>query len=1335
MSKAMHCTAGEKAAVVRLDSKLEDGHHAHPMTFVQESIWLEEQRTPDSCRYLEYWVHRFRGRINVSSVQAALSRITARHAALRSRLILAGDEPLQIVLPPAAVPLEVRDINPEKLQEALRETLNGPIDLAESPPLRASLLRISDAESVLALALHHAVVDSHSLNVLTREFAQFYLEAETGESEELSHLELQMGDYAEETRNAEASELDGRMPRWQEYLHEAPEETTFPLDRARPEANSYRGGSVGFELDRETTIGVRRLARRLKVTPFVILFSALNVLLHRHSGQTDLVTGTTVSLRDREVLEPLIGCLADIVPLRVRMDDDSSFEDVVRSVDGAVKNTRSENRIPFSRIVRNVARLGSSRTPVCQVVMGFDEPPVPLQIPDVEAERLPFHNGTCKYDMFFNIVAAPRAYGGSVEFSADLFDTETVQRIVERYRTLLAAVLADPTAPVRALGLLPDDERRILLSEWAASGTSGQHRMSAVELFERQRRLSPQGEAVIFGNTTLTFSELGAAADVLCREIRQYDASPGSAVGICLDRSPELAVAVLAVLMSGRPYVPLDVSYPKERLAFMMRDSGMTTLITRRRLAALLDIPPGTAIIDVEESTQQTHCHLPKVQEPASDDLAYVIYTSGSTGQPKGVAMPHGPLANLLDWQLRNSSCGSSSRTLQFAALSFDVSFQEIFASWAAGGSVVLVDEETRRDPGKLLATIEELSIERLFLPFVALQQTAEYACAAGVFPKGLREVITAGEQLYITPAIREFFSRLPHAFLENQYGPSETHVVTALRLTGDPALWPEMPSIGRPITNAVVYLLDSDLRPVPIGVPGEICVGGSALAAGYLGRQGLTAERFVDTMVADQSERLYRTGDIGRYQPGGLIQYLGRGDGQVKIRGHRVEIGEVESTVKAIPGVADAVVVASDADGPERKLVAFLKPVSGSDTWQNAQGILSSRLPGYMMPSAIVPVSEFPLTPSGKIDRRALAQRKTVKRGQPVSSGPLNSLEKALCDIWQDVLGVPGIGVNDDFFENGGNSFSAVRMVTQVRKILHRNVDVQTLYSASTIKSLAERLSQPGSPADHSPVPSNAQSLVSLRDGDRHPPLFCFHALPGTLMRFTSLAANLRAGVPVYGLQARGLDPDNVPHTSIQDMAKDYIAEIRAVQPRGPYAFLGYSMGGITAFEAMTQLSRSGEEVSLLAMVDTDTRCDRTDVEGGALAHLMRYGLRVSADLGRLLNLPAARRVDELLRLGIEAGSLPRDFNHQRLRRMIEMYDFNAQALEAYSFPDEAYEGNLLLFRATADDGNSDDLGWRKYAKEVSIVPSPGDHYHMMDPGNVEVIARLLDEQLTTIS
>ncbi|MBT3155349.1 amino acid adenylation domain-containing protein [Streptomyces sp. CHD11] len=1027
---------------------------SYPMSSEQESIWLNDQFQEGASRYLESWTYRLRGAPVVpAAVQAALDGIVARHEALRSRLHLVGGQPRQTVLPPGPVALEIRRVTPGRLPAALTRAATRPVALDRPPLLRATLLRLDtheggDSDAVLVVAVHHAVVDGWCWSLLDTEFSALYRAALDGSDPGLPELPVQFGPYAQ----ARPAPSPASLEYWRHALAGAPQESSFPTDRPRPAVLGAGGDRVEFTLEPGLVTGVRALARQARATPFAVLATALGALLARSSGRQDVVIGTPVSRRDDENLEPMLACLTDVMPLRRNLSPAASFAELTSRTKAAVWDAVRHRDVPYSRLVRDLeVERSSGRFPLFQVVLGLDDSPAPsLDLPGITAERLYVHGGTAKYDVFLHMV--PRAGGihGYWEFSTDLFDRVTAERLTARLTALLTAAVAHPDRPLAELDILPPQEHA-LLQQWTHGPAPAGDSPLAHEAVTAQARRTPDALAVVHRDRTLTYAQLEAAAANVAAHLVARGAA-GEPVGIHLRRSPELAVAVLGVLKAGGSCLPLDPDYPTGRIAFMAADSKIRTVLTQRDLTGMTDLAGAEPVV-VDGLPPAPAVPLPTA---GPDDLGYLIYTSGSTGRPKGVAMPHRALANLLAWQRDRSAAGAGTRTLHLTPLSFDVAFQELFSTWTTGGTLVIADDETRRDPARLLDLLAAQRIERLFLPFVALQQLAEYTCATRRTLPRLREVATAGEQLFATPALREFFrSHAPEAVLDNQYGPTETHIVTAERLPKDPATWPDLPPIGRPITGARVLVLDGTLHPVPPGTTGELCVSGPVLADGYLGRPDLTTERFV---VRD-STRLYRTGDLVRHLADGRLQFLGRGDDQVKIRGHRVETGEVEAALRALPSVTDAAVVTEETP-TGRRLVAHYLTAAGDTAAAHPAAIrqaLAQRLPEYMVPATVLRLESFPLTPSGKLNRAALPRPQRTDAQPPTPcTPPTTPTERRIARIWGELLGLTRIGVHDDFFALGGHSLLATRLVLRIREELDVQIPPGAVSASATVATLA---------------------------------------------------------------------------------------------------------------------------------------------------------------------------------------------------------------------------------------------------------------------------------------
>ncbi|HXO19982.1 MAG TPA: amino acid adenylation domain-containing protein [Thermoanaerobaculia bacterium] len=852
---------------------------------------------------------------------------------------------------------------------------------------------------------------------------------------------------------------------------------------------------------------------------FMTLLAAWNTLLFRVSEQTDLVVGIPIANRNRLETEGLIGFFTNTLALRTRLTAGERFLDLVRDVREEALQAYSHQNLPFECLVEELAPERSlAHTPLFQVMFSLQNMPLgELTLPGLTLSPRELPRQTAKFDLSLFLVEAGEELLVTLEFAADLFDAVTADRFLERFRILVEDAIANPQRSLAELTLLPACERHQVLCEWN-DVTAGGGSLCIHRLVEAQARRTPGAAAVLSTDMTeISYRDLDDLAERLAHRLRELGVRPDDHVGVCLERSWEAVVALLAILKAGGCFLPLDSAYPRERLGLMLADAAAPVIVTRDRLAAAL--PPHHARVlslDAKWPEPAGEGDLPDV---GPEHLAYAIFTSGSTGRPKGVILPHRTLANLIAWQVA-ASAAPAGRTLQFASASFDVSLQEILATWAAGGTLVLLSEEARSDVEALLRRLGEARVERLFLPFVALQQLAEAASgAAGELPP-LREVITAGEQLQATPAVRALFARLPGCVLRNQYGPSETHVVTEFSLgparPGEVEDWPALPPIGRPIAATEVHLLDPRGLPVPIGVPGEIYLGGAGLARGYLGDPGRTAERFVPTPWG-QGGRLYRTGDLARRRPSGEIEFLGRIDHQVKIRGFRVELGEIEAALAAHPAVREAVVVAR-GEGAGKRLVAYVLPATAESGPGDLLRVhLRESLPDYMVPAVFVPVESFPLTSSGKLDRRRLAvsgpePRETASRG----AAPRTPTEELLAGIWAEVLGLERVGIHDGFFDLGGHSLLATRAVSRLRCAFGIELPLRVLFERPSVAALAElldALARHEAQAEALPVEPERPAPIAPRPADAGDPPVSFS------QEQLWFIDRLEPGSPVYNL------------------------------------------------------------------------------------------------------------------------------------------------------------------------------------------------------------------------
>ncbi len=1060
-------------------------------SFAQARLWLLDRLEPGLASYNAPLALSITGPLDATALAAALAALVDRHETLRTALAEdAGREgqPVQVIASRLSVPLPRVDLSglagrtaAEALGTVEREAAR-PFELARPPLLRAVLFRLAPAEHLFFVNAHHAVVDAWSLDILVRDLMAFYGEARSGRPATLPALPIQYADFAAWQREwLQGEALEQRLAPWRRRLEGAPTTIALPTDRPRrggANGDSRETGHAGahalFNLSGAVAAALRELGRAAGATPFMVLLAGFEALLARLSAQGDLLVGTTIANRDRTEVENLIGLFVNTLALRGELGDDPGFGEHLARVRETTVEAFADADLPFEKLVEELKperRL--AQNPLFEVAFVFQRSAlVATAGEELGLAVVEVHNATAKFDLTLQVFDLGDAFRAFWEYRTALFDPPTVERLTRRLATLLAEAVAHPERRISALALLDSAERR-QIAAWSraptpapASPLSAASAPSILARFGAQAARTPERVAAVFAEGSLTYRELAARAARLAHRLRVRGAGPEHPVALLVERSLDLPVAVLGALEAGAACVPLDPDYPRERLALMLADSRAVALVVHRRLRDRL--PPQELPL-VFLAGERLDGPGEEAAPPARldpDDLAYVLFTSGSTGRPKGVALPHRALANLIDWQLATGGDQEGRATLQFASLSFDISFQEMFATWGAGGTLVLLTDEVRRDPEALLALLDRHQIHRIFSPSIALQQLAE-AAAGHPAPRALRELVTAGEQLQVTPRVRQLCAGLPGVRLHNQYGPTETHVVTALVLADDlpggPRLWPALPAIGRPIPGVVIRLLDAALAPVAIGVPGELYLGGVCLARGYHGRPELTAERFVpdpDPESAPAGARLYRTGDLARFRPDGVIEYLGRIDTQVKVRGMRIEPAEVEAALATHPQIGECAVVARRSGGGETFLAAYVAARRGPAlSSRQLRDFLRGKLPDAMVPAAFVELAALPRTPSGKVDRASLPDVEIDATTMAGFVAPRTAVEEVLAGIWSGVLRLERIGAHDNFFDLGGHSLNATTVTAQVRSTFKVELPARALFEASTVAELARRV------------------------------------------------------------------------------------------------------------------------------------------------------------------------------------------------------------------------------------------------------------------------------------
>ncbi|MGB2960773.1 MAG: amino acid adenylation domain-containing protein, partial [Bacteroidota bacterium] len=1026
-----------------------------PLSFAQQRLWFIDQLEPGSGQYNIPVGFRMVGSLDIRVLEEVIHRIVQRHESLRTVFSSRDDEPIQVVtselkLKPRFVDLRTTPVSrrEEEARQMLIEDAQQPFVLERGPLMRVTVLRLQDKEYWVLLTLHHIISDGWSMSVLAKEITSLYQTTVSGAPSPLPDLSIQYSDFACWQREwFRGEEVEKQVRYWREQLGGAVQVLDLPSDRPRPAVASYRGESYEFDIPGDLSRSLERLAREEDATMFMALLSGFHALLYRYSGQEDISVGTPIANRNRAEIEDLVGFFVNTLVMRVLFSRDLTFRQLLRKVREVTLGAHAHQDLPFEKLVEELdPERATSHAPLFQVMFVYQNlPQQSFRLPGMTIEPLRVDQGTTPFDITFSIFEQTGGLKGSIDYSADLFDHSTMERLAEHSLTLLRAAVADPDQPVSAATLLTPAEQRTVVVDWNDTAISFRDRDATLHgLFEATAHRDGSSIALEVEGEQLSYSELNQRANKLAHYLVRHGVGPEVRVGVCLERSIEMIVAMLGILKAGGAYVALDPAYPNERVQYILLDSRATLLLTQKDLVGGLpeDHPPAV-LLDSEWDGIASEKNSDPGVHVLPENLAYVIYTSGSTGRPKGVAIEHRSAVNLVQWASRVFPSEVTENTLASTSICFDLSVFEIFVPLSSGGSVTLV-----RNALDVLQFGED---SRVTLVNTVPSAIAELVRERGI-PDSVRVVNLAGE-LLPTSLVKKIYDLPGERKVYDLYGPSETTTYSTYAFR-EPD---RRPIVGRPVANTQIYILDQSQQPVPVGVPGELYIGGSGLARGYLEKPDLTAERFVPEPFSGKSGSLmYRTGDLARYLADGNIEYLGRVDHQVKVRGFRIELGEIESELRQYGSVKEAVVIVREDTPGDKRLVAYCVPnqIPGPQP-SHLRGILKEKLPDYMVPSAFVEMDEIPLTPNGKVDRRALPIPELGVTAAK-ESAPRTPVEEILVEIWSEVLSVDHVGVEDSFFDLGGHSLLATRLMSRLRRAFEIEVPLRTLFENPTVAGLA---------------------------------------------------------------------------------------------------------------------------------------------------------------------------------------------------------------------------------------------------------------------------------------
>ncbi|MFF5973373.1 amino acid adenylation domain-containing protein [Streptomyces sp. NPDC012769] len=1332
-----------------------------PLSHAQGTLWFLDRSAPDGLSSHLPLCTRLRGDLDVAALREALAAVVARHEALRTAIVEREGGPVQEVRPevPVELPLvEAAGDGPGQRLAAARalvaERIAEPFDVGRAPLWRAVLVRVAPDDHLFLFDAHPLVCDAGSLEVLTGELAELYRSSRAGGAPRLPDLPVQFPDYAVWQRaSLDAGERDRLAAYWRDALAGA-EVLEFPTDRPRGDTLTFAADTGGFPLGHEGLARARELAREEGATPFDVLVAAFFTLLHRYSGLDDLVIGTPDAGRRPDALSSVIGPFTGLTVLRGDVSGDPSFRTLVRRVARVARDAHAHGRLPFDTLVDAAAPARDpSRAPLLQIVFGLRDAVAAPGLPGLVSSPEPVRAGTSPYDMSWSVVepAVPGADAELVvDFDTALFDGDSIGRFARHYDGLLRTLTAAPDAPLSAADLLGPADKEFL-AEVGRGPVRPIRETTVVAEFEARVREAPDRVAVVVAGTETTYAELNARANRLAALLRGRGAGPGARIGLCLRRNVDLTTAVLAVLKTGAAYVPLDPTHPPARVAEIAADAGVSAVIAHAEVGGAVSAVAAPVVTLDEVRTELAALpdgNPPLAAEPG--DVAYIIYTSGSTGRPKGVLLEHRGVVNFIDSTRELFDLTPADRVLGFASMTFDVSVFETFSALLTGARLCLATEDERLSIDRLQSLMERAGITVIDLP-----PTVMPLLAPEKFTE-LRIAFVGGEAFS-----GELVNRWnPGRRLFNGYGPTECTVTMIVEEC--PGTWEASPPIGLPMANHVAHVLDRDLRPVPVGVPGELVIGGAGLARGYLDRDELTAEKFVpDPFGTAPGGRLYRTGDLVKRLPDGRLVFLGRLDQQVKIRGLRIELGEVESALAAFPGIGPVRVQPWTDDGGDRHLVGYVTGVTEQRIGEVREH-LGTLLPSYMIPSYFVVLAELPLTSSGKVDWRRLPAPDPKTAGDGSGDEPRTATERVLLrEVLAPLLRNDRLGVHDDFFQAGGNSLQAAQLMSAIQRRFGVEIALGDFFVSPTVAHLAatvdtvraarlgegaalgtlERLladephtsatdaSAPGASAD---VPADADRAPVRMRGPEPARVVLLHPSGGELFCYIPLVRALREGVGVAGFAADPRDTAVAPEESMTATATRIARALTAAGPPESYCLAGWSYGGVLAFEVARQLERDTGARPPVVLIDASYEedvepLDERTVRRRFVHDVARLAGQDGPAVRAVLDDPVAEPLD--LRKTLTSLDVELDLGDDELDRRFTVFRACALAQQAYR-PPSAYGGPVTVLATSPRDAV--EAEWRAVCTGPFRADDlPGDHYTLFTQPALSRVVAAIEETL----
>ncbi|WP_432422377.1 amino acid adenylation domain-containing protein [Rhodococcus opacus] len=1305
-----------------------------PLSLAQQRMWFLNQFDPESAAYNIPLVVRLSGELDVAAIQASVLDVFARHEALRTVFPDSDQGPAQRIVHASRVSMDLTPIpvaDEEDLRMRVAALLTAGFEVTESVPVRGALYRMSKSEHVLAVVVHHICADGFSTGPMGRDVLVAYAARHAGHEPSWTPLPVQYADYALWQREVLGSEDDPgslmsqQIAYWLDALSGLPDALALPTDRPRPPVRSGLGSSVDFTVPAATVARLESLARDASATPFMVVHAALAVLLARLSGATDIAIGSPIAGRGDAALDDLVGMFVNTLVLRAQYEPGESFAELLGRMRDADLEAFSRADVPFERLVEKLNPIRSqSFSPLFQVMLAFQNFSRPVvELPGLTVSPVEVDRQAVQFDLSMTVGESADGGGGFVgrlSYATDVFDGATVREIARRFVRILEAVVDDPMMPVGDISIVEENERRQMLREWNITGHDVPDGL-LLDGFDAQVARTPDAVAIVYDNESLSYAEFSARVNRLARRLIDEGVGPESLVALGMRRSLELVTGIYAVLRTGAAFVPLDPDQPPARNDYILETTGPVCVLSTSRDG--FDTSRNRVLnvdaLDLSVYSSEPVGEFEVVTPARPENLAYVIFTSGSTGRPKGVSVSHRAIVNQMAWLAAEYELSDSDVVVQKTPVTFDVSMWELLVPLAVGARMIVARPDGHRDPDYLLSLMQDSGVT--VAAFVPWMLAALLADPEACLPDSLRCVFAGGEELPVELSAQ--CASRSKARLDNKYGPTE-YAVTATSHRCD-GLERESVPIGEPVWNTTALVLDRRLHPVPIGVEGELYLAGVQLSRGYHRRQGLTAERFVADPFGAAGTRLYRTGDVVKWNPRGQLMYVGRLDSQVKVRGLRIELGEIETALVAQQTIVQAVVIVHDGEFGQQ-LVGYVVPAGGRLIDVESVRVTAGRsLPQYMVPDVLMVLDELPLTASGKLDRNALPAPAFTKRE---FRGPTTRVERIVTSAFTDILGVEQVGLDDDFFALGGNSLVAPRIVARLKQDLSAAVPLQWLFTDPAVEALAARIEN----GAKGPVEEGFGPLLRIRaDGEGGPPLFCIHPIVGLSWCYSGLRQYIEPDLPIYGIQSPSILEASYLPESLDELADRYVREIRQIRPSGPYRLLGWSLGGVIAHAMAVRIQAAGEGVELLAMMDSFAGV--TAVEEGSPTDVSVREL-----LGGFgIEEAAVERISDPS-LGGVAVALAEMSGHsveqteQVVGRLVSAADRNSRLMSEYR--PACFDGDIVFFTAAADDatGARAARGWENAVTGVVHNHAVAvTHWQMTSPDALAVAGPILNEAL----